>query len=356
MIIAYLPMVLTNTQNTNTSAPHQQMLSLDFTDYNISNILRSDLGNIRFYADREFSQPLYAWLESYSQLKMTFWLNIPDGIPANSQTTIYMTIHDTNTTFDGVYYGEAPLLSSTYAQYDNGMNVFNLYFNGNTPLSDFNTSNTLTQVSTTGPTGTTINVIEITNDLSNLGFTYIGKSISNQPIIAESSTQYAGNQGHPLQSDNGQVSIVDGTSTTSLNAISVDMAYGASYFSMNYYSNGTQTMDQNQQGSGNTEWHYASVTYFGSSATSWYGYIAPQLYSTSGGYYGTISNNPLSASSALYLGLIGGVGANYDWQTYINWMRARSYPPNGVMPLVFGGNLYQIFTVPPFFGTIFGVP
>jgi hypothetical protein len=51
------------------------------------------------------------------------------------------------------------------------------------------------------------------------------------------------------------------------------------------------------------------------------------LYSTSGGYSGTVSNNPLSSSSTLYLGLIGGVGSGDEWQTYINWMRARTYVP-----------------------------
>ncbi len=56
------------------------------------------------------------------------------------------------------YTGMRPDLTSTYAQYDNGKNVFLIYFNGNEPLSNFNNEgNSLTQISTTGPLGNTIN-------------------------------------------------------------------------------------------------------------------------------------------------------------------------------------------------------
>jgi hypothetical protein len=246
----------------------------------------------------------------------------------------------TTNLFNNVSVGEAPQLSSTYGEYDNGANVFALYFNGNTPLTDFNfEGNTGAQSSVTGPSGTTINVISITGYASDFGFVYTGNSLANQPIIAESSSQQIGDQTGGLGADNGQVSIVNGTSTTGLNAIGVDMGYGSSYFSNDYYSAGTQTRDVNQQGTDNADWHYASVTYAGSSATSWSGYIAPQLYSTSGGYSGTVSNNPLSSSSTLYIGLIGSVISNDQWQTYINWMRARAYPPNGVMPSVSFGSV-----------------
>ena len=42
-----------------------------------------------------------------------------------------------NAKYDGIYAGEAPQLSSTYGQYDNGKNVFNVYFNGKEAASNF---------------------------------------------------------------------------------------------------------------------------------------------------------------------------------------------------------------------------
>jgi len=341
-VLYYVPITLNNTQSSATPSNFQQMLNINFSAY--STYINSACSNIGFFSSTWVA--LNAWLENASSTCNTdkndiVWVNMSSfTIPATSTITIYMGFYSTSTNNFGSVWGEAPQLSSTYAQYDNGANVFSLYFNGNTPLSNFNNEgNTLAQASVTGPTGTTINVISITDYASNLGFVYTANSLTNQPIIAESSSELAGNQAGGLSSDNGQVSIVDRTSTSGLDAISVEMGLSASYFSNEYFSGGTQDNGFNEQGSANSNWHYASVTYLGSSATSWSGYIAPQLYSTSGGYSGGVSNNPLSSSSTLYLGLIGVVSSSYQWQTYINWMRARLYPPNGVMPSATFGSL-----------------
>jgi len=339
-ILYYVPFTITNSASEATPAPFQQMITVNPSLY--TSYLASDLSNVQWFD--AFGNVINSWLESGNSNTATeavYWLSLANGIGANSTITVYMGIASTTTNLlNNTTTGEAPQLSSTYGEYDDGASVFSLYFNGNTPLSNFNfEGNTGTQASVTGPTGTTINVISITGYASNLGFVYTAKTLTNEPIIAESSSQQAGNQAGGLGADNGQVSIVSGTSTSGLNAISVDMGYGSSYFSNNYYSSGTQTKDVNQQGTANTNWHYASVTYSGSSATSWSGYIAPQLYSTSSGYSGTVSNNPLSSSPTLYLGLIGVVLSGYQWQTYINWMRARAYPPNGAMLAISAGSL-----------------
>ena len=331
-----VPIILVNNENVSTPNPFQQMIQLNESNYKGYIIYNGSFANFEFVYNNGTVIP--AWIESNNSGKLIIWLKI-NSILALSSETIYLDIFSRNDNLlnasgkNGI--GEAPQLSPTYAEYDNGANVFDMYFNGNTPLSDFNfEGNTGTQASVTGPTGTTINVISITGYASNFGFVYTATSLTNQPIIAESSSQQAGNQAGGTGADNGQVSIVSGISTSGLNAISVDMGWGSSYFTNDYYSSGTQTAGVNQQGTADTNWHYASVTYFGSSATSWSGYIAPQLYSTSGGYSGSVSNNPLSSSSTLYLGLIGIVDSIDQWQTYINWMRARAYPPNGVMPSV----------------------
>ncbi|MGC9080052.1 MAG: hypothetical protein ACP5G1_04915, partial [Nanopusillaceae archaeon] len=87
-------------------------------------------------------------------------------------------------------------------------------------------------------------------------------------------------------------------------------------------------------GSDVSQWVYSAVYYYGPSSTSWYGYIAPQLYSTSGGYNGTVNTQPITSGSMLYLSNLGSTASNYQYDEYINWERARAYPPNGVMPSI----------------------
>jgi len=327
--ITFYTITITNSQANPTPSTFQQLLNL-----NLSSILSSSsqLLNLQFCLDVNCNTPLYAWIESYnSNLSSVYiWINLPTSIPANSSITIYMFVRNS---IQYPYTGMRPDLTSTYAQYDNGKNVFLIYFNGNEPLSNFNNEgNSLTQISTTGPLGNTINAIYISGYASNLGFVYTAKYVSNQPVIAESSAIDMGNQPGGLNVNNGFCSIVDNTSISTLNAISVNMGARGYYFSNAYSINGSETTLVNAQGSTVSKWLYAWVVYSGSSASSWYGCIAPQLYSSTGGYCGTVSNNPLSNSVQLYLGTIGGVASSDQWQTAWNFMRLRAYPPNGVMP------------------------
>ncbi|MFC5725054.1 DUF2341 domain-containing protein, partial [Streptomyces gamaensis] len=328
LITAYT-ITITNSQPDPTSSPFQQLLIL-----NLSNIISSpsQLLNLQFCLDSQCQTPLYAWIESYnSNLSNVYiWINLPISIPANSSITIYMFVRNS---IQYPYTGLRSDLSQTYAQYDNGKNVFLIYFNGNEPLSNFDTfGNTIQQISTTGPLGNQINAIYLSGYSNNVGFVYIGKSVPNQPVIAESSTIDLGNQAGGLGANNGMAGIADNTNTSSINAIGVTMGYSNSYFSQSYYINGSETNDLNQQGSAVSQWVYAWVYYYGSSASSWYGCIAPQFYSSAGGYCGTVNNNPLSSSTQLYLSAIGSVSSGFWWQTAWNFMRMRTYPPNGVMP------------------------
>jgi len=320
---------ITNNQANPTPSPFQQLLNL-----NLSSILSSSsqLLNLQFCLDVNCFTPLYAWIESYNSNLSTvyIWIKLPVSIPANSSITIYMFVRNS---IQYSYTGMRPDLTPTYAQYDNGKNIFLIYFNGNEPLSNFNNEgNSLTQISTTGPLGNTINAIYLSGGNSDFGFVYTAKSVSNQSAIAESSVKDMANQPGGLGADNGFVSIVDNTSISTLNAISVDMGHASSYFTNDYFINGSQTTGLNEQGTAVSEWLYAWIVYEGSSASSWYGCIAPQLYSSTGGYCGTVNNNPLSNSAQLYLGIIGGVSSSYQWQIAWNFMRLRAYPPNGVMP------------------------
>jgi hypothetical protein len=58
------------------------------------------------------------------------WVQLTSPIPGGGGTaTIYIVFLTTTTEFDSNFWGEAPGLSSTYGQYDNGANVFTFYDN-----------------------------------------------------------------------------------------------------------------------------------------------------------------------------------------------------------------------------------
>jgi hypothetical protein len=336
IIVSYVPIIITNSQTTATPSTFQEEITWapsSYTSYEASN-----LGNIRFYSSSAFTTPLYAWLESCTPslsntaTSATAWVKLTSSIAASGGTlTIYMAFLSTTTNFDGNYWGDAPNLSGTYGAYDNGAKVFNAYFNGNTATSSFSvyTGDTLSQATgISGPGGTTINAIKVmgTTGAHVPAFSF-NNAISNTALIVESSFSLLAAD---LANATGAAGLVDNAAVTSIkNGITAQMGYGSTFFSQGYEVGGTVTLDENPAGTSTTNWEYASVTYTGSTATSWSAYIAPQLYSTTGGYSGTYANNPLSSATNLYIGQISG---SYAIAVYYNFMRARAYPPNNVMP------------------------
>jgi len=321
---------LTNTQNIDTPSSFQQMLQLPVSQLqSYAPILASDFHNIRFVYN---GTGIPAWLESISNGVATIWVKLPVSIPANSSITIDMEV-DPSLNFDGNYWGEAPQLSSTYGQYDNGVNVFDLYFNGNTPTSDFITGGGDTVTQETGvtlPNGAIGNVLRFVHGSTETASTmdmYIAKSLQNSPnyYINEAS----------FQSDGSGVGaawgfVQNSGNANSENAILVGIQYANDYFYQEVLLNGGGGV-YNSQGSVVITWRYSSLIY--NSSSSYSAYIAPQLYSTDGGYSGTVSANPIASISPLYWGWYGAQGPAGYWVQF-NWVRVRAYPPNGVMPSV----------------------
>ena len=128
--VYFLPVNIINSQSTDTGKNFQQLITFNAVPY--QQIETDNLGNIRFY---EGNTELYSWCESgctSSATNATFWVKIPDGIPAQTTITIKITFEPSANSiinYDGVYAGEAPQLSPTYAEYDNGANVFGFYDN-----------------------------------------------------------------------------------------------------------------------------------------------------------------------------------------------------------------------------------
>jgi len=112
---AVTPITLTNSQSQASPSNFQQLIQTTLLYPN----------GVRFWSPTDGYLP--AWLESISSSNSAnIWVKIPSSIPANGTYQLYM-IQDSTIPMDGVYWGEAPQLSSTYAQYDNGANVFPYY-------------------------------------------------------------------------------------------------------------------------------------------------------------------------------------------------------------------------------------
>jgi hypothetical protein len=341
-IVDYVPITLSNLQTTAVSGGTQVMLSIPWTVY--SSYLDSPVNNVLFF---DWSgNSLNAWLESGTASSSTganVWVRLNStGINPLSSITIYMGFYATGTNHLSASgpFGEAPQLTSTYGQYDDGASVFSAYFNGNTPTGDFLPHSGLAiakQTGVVGPGGATINAIQISGTSGAHAPAFVfNTALSNVGMIAESS--------FALEADTGNGAGVTGFMNAATiaginNGISVGMGFGGSYFYQAYDSAGAITEPSNQAGTSPAAgtWQYAAVAYNGTSAGSWYAYDAPQLYSSVGGYTGTIGNNPTSGATNIYLGAIGGSSAI---NIYFNWERARLNLPNGIMPSVLYGPVF----------------
>ena len=339
-ITNYVALNISNSQTSATPNPFQQMISVTSSDsgwtYINTNQTTAFGENVEFFYSNGTIIP--SWLESYTSGHAIWWVKT-GSIAANSKLTIYMGFASKTTNlFNTNDVGEAPQLSSTYAEYDNGANIFDLYINGNTPTSDFTISSgsgTISQTTSTFSNGQTINVLKFALGSGGTGaFAYYNvNTLPHSNYIFETSTASDG-------SDYAGIYSLADTDTASNNAIGVETQYGTDYVSLNWVSSGTITGPYDIQGSQTSAWRYFWMTATTSGST-YIGASAPQLYSTSGGYSITSSANPYSSiTSNVYLVIWQGGGY---W--LINWLRVRAYPPNGVMPSVSFGSVQQVVAI-----------
>ena len=130
-IVAYAPITLNNAEATATPAPFQQMVNITESSYSSYLAYNNNLANFEYFYHNGTIIP--SWIESNTTGKLITWINLKSGIPASSNTIIYVGFASKSTNLlsnsgtSGI--GEAPQLPSTYAQYDDGSSVFNNYWN-----------------------------------------------------------------------------------------------------------------------------------------------------------------------------------------------------------------------------------
>jgi hypothetical protein len=157
--IAYVPFNIINSQSSAIGSNFQQMITFNpIATSAFTTNEASDLGNIRFY---QGITELYSWCESGCNSILSssavFWVLLPGGLgstsPSNS-VMVNMYFMPTSTEYDGVYTGECPTCSGSYAQYDNGASIFTNYQNfKSTPSGWVISGSTISSGATINPGG-----------------------------------------------------------------------------------------------------------------------------------------------------------------------------------------------------------
>ena len=327
---SYVVVTFSNTQTSATASPFQQMLTINPSLY--ASLESTDLGNIRFFQTLSggiFSGAIDSWLESVSSTpanaatSATFWLSLPNGIPASSQLSIYMDFSAT-TEFDGIIAGEAPQLSSTYGQYDNGANVFLYYNNGGTTTNlNVENSGTLSVTSETNPYGASTSVLTLTGS---------GSTTTSQETVAWLTSGLIGDNFIAegwinINTNLNGLFAVRGASSSALTNYIIGDGWTGDAATVVYESGTTNTL---LSGSGTRAagWFWDVATVVGTSLTA-------SIYNEQPYLGGTVSSTTSVSDSTLgaanqYVGIAtwsGSTSAAY----FYGW-RIRSNPPGGIMP------------------------
>ncbi len=322
---SYVPITLTNSQTTATPVNFQQLLKIDWSAY--ASDLNVNVSNVRFYNSTSFSSSteLSGWIEDNNTTTATssnVWVNLSGTIvPASGTATIYMAFLPKTASWSS-HWGLAPQLSTVYGQFDNGVDVFSVYWNfaGTSLPSGWVDSGSVT----------------INNGLSiaYAGYAYTSSSYghSNSTIL-----DFYGNFPAATSDYNAAFGFVENGTGNS----GVDAAWSIN--TNNNQGDTTNAFGQTAGGSG-----YTPGISGGISAT---GYHVWTVYWPSSSYvnftYDYINSEQLTTDIPSTVYPIGGIN-NQGSQTTIGpfyWVRIRYHPPDGVMPSVLFGSVTTTSTV-----------
>jgi YVTN family beta-propeller protein len=318
-IVYQVPVYIYNTQSVATPGPFQQMVKIPISTFSNYIYDNNASANFEFYYTNNTIIP--AWIESVNATTIVVWLKLY-SIPASTKITIYLGFASKSTNLlsssgtTGI--GEAPQLSPTYGQYDDGASVFNFY--DNFVGTSLNTNNWIT-VSTPSS-----GVITVNNGVSIIGTSnniyYVSSKSFAAPYIIDINGKYGD------YADNGPWFDLQSTTSTantgylwatrgSSARIGYDMLYTDANGNYNIFAkasgySGTSsfviyTLEDVGGPSGiiQTYVNYASWLSGASTTYTHSGYFDPFRHSN--------TNTPVSV---------------------IYWVRVRACPPNGVMPSV----------------------
>jgi len=366
---------ITNNQSIPTPVPFQQQIAIcngtinagpNFAYINnatLFNLINSNGSNVYFTTNYNGTPNIYSWYEgqlNYNGVTCdVWWINLSNGIPANSNITIYMHIGPNSDNYYQQYYpyvGASPNIFPS-RQYDNGKYVFIAYgyFNNTTDgwigyKSPFSSVNYVPQA--------TLNGIQML-DAKDYEGTYIlppnNWNIPKIPLIVEEAWYFCGT------ADSNVIALF-GDTNQQIYAYSVGNGGPSSYtpapssstfVQFNYYSN-TGLYTHLKSAITNS---ILSKTSFVSGCHTIYSYLIINSTYAQTGYYDYSSNQvwaPLTLLNTYTVNKNGYIYANLNYNPfqygtleigagalaisfgssiqYIQWVIARAYSPNGVMP------------------------
>lgn len=347
--IAYVP--LTITSSSATPNPFQQEVTVNMQDYN--SYANSNLQNIEFLYPNSTVIPSWRENGTSNNQVVTYWLKLGSF----TSTTVYMDFFPQNeNVLNTVNTGEAPQLSSTYAEYDDGQDVFLEYgdFLGSAGFDGW------TGYVTSGSFSPTPSSqgIEMINDTGSEG-THIlpPKPMPEIPSIVEYSWNFYGGTsptdgeilslfgnvnslvGPPVVTCGG--GNVASSGSVMLMVEPIGMNCSGSYIPVILDSQDNKIISTVNNLPSTTPQTYTEELIVSTSTQAEAGVInqASSLENFSN------INIPLDMSGSIpsafnypTLMVAAGSGGGYDYN-YIKWLIARSYPPSGVMPSVSFGSI-----------------
>ena len=333
--INYVPITLSNSQNSATPSDFQQQITFSGSSY--SSYANSNLSNVEFTTGSGGTGTvLNAWCESgcsNSASSSTFWVNMgTDTIGISSNVIIYMNFMGSSSPVTNGYTGYAPQLycasgceQTSYAQYDNGASVFANYWNFE---------------GTSLPAG-----------WSSAGANSINYAVSNYLQVGTGTAgtivgvQYETALTSPLLVDTLVKSdtVSGGTPTAGLelstsNTLSAVGLYDDGYLDGNTgaFSSGMEIYSANSVGglTGIISTSGASAPF--ALTNQW---LATGSEALDVNYVQEVSASDSTVTYGnYYIGYIDS-GGIYQHNTVYQWLRTREYPPNGIMPSVTFGSV-----------------
>ena len=307
----YVPITITNNQSTATGTNFQQLLNINMDNY--SSYLNSDLSNVYFSSDTAGANVIDSWLESGNSNTSTstiFWVLLPNGIGANSSITIYMQIDLSGAShFNNTTTGEAPQLSGTYAEYDNGTTVFIFYdnFSGTSLSSKWTVA---TNATATVNNGVTVGLASGQN-----WYGIYTSSFTTSSAIADT---YAKDNGG---SNSGFDIATDGVAYEENSGHSPSIWY--------FNEGGTVSSSPTSGGNSSSTNPPVSGTLYLFSAVIISGSPLIQV------SYTTYVSGTYSITTPTAIGL----GTSAGNTAFFQWARARLVPPNNTMPSISEGSI-----------------
>jgi YVTN family beta-propeller protein len=334
--VIYVPITLTDSQSSGTLPGFQQMLSVPSSSY--SSYINSGWKNVEFTAFAPIGTagnvPLYAWVESNAintASNTIVWVNLGnDWVSANNFLTLYLNIMPSNVMNSATAYtGEAPQLSTTYGQYDNGALVFSYYqeWGGLSALpSGWNNNAWMSE--TYQPTYTTLKDTTSTTNCWGMAYATAPSAFTTYPYVYDAYATLFKGAGTNHQDCTGIGNQGTGSACNPAPGSCGGYVIGGwddnvngdpLYLSLDSADIGPATPNLP-----------AVYSMYAASNTALSGTLN----------YGTAYSISTSVTAPTYLliGAMTGVMTTQDTMNYY-WARTRAYPPSGVMPAASFGSV-----------------